>query len=133
MQNTARFMNITNILLRQCIPKKRSMSTVTVEEIRMLQKRLNNRSRKTMELNISAEVFYQSLKRVQLRSRMPFLILLCFYFKNCIKFSILLNLSACALIHSISLFHHFNSCKNFISSCENRMRITVAGTPATIV
>ena len=35
-----------NGLLRQYIPKKRAMSTVTDEEIRMIQNRLNNRPRK---------------------------------------------------------------------------------------
>jgi IS30 family transposase len=35
-----------NGLLRQYIPKKRAMSTVSDEKIRMIQNRLNNRPRK---------------------------------------------------------------------------------------
>ena len=57
-----------NGLLRQYIPKKRSMSTVTDEEIRMIQNRLNNRPRKRLGFKTPAEVFYQSLKRVALRT-----------------------------------------------------------------
>jgi IS30 family transposase len=56
-----------NGLLRQYIPKKRSMSTVTEEEIRMIQNRLNNRPRKRLGFKTPAEVFHQSLKRVALR------------------------------------------------------------------
>jgi IS30 family transposase len=37
-----------NGLLRQYIPKKRAMSTVSDEEIRMIQNRLNNRPRKRL-------------------------------------------------------------------------------------
>jgi IS30 family transposase len=55
-----------NGLLRQYTPKKRSMSTVTNEEIRMIQNRLNNRPRKRLGLKTPAEVFHQSLKRVAL-------------------------------------------------------------------
>ena len=57
-----------NGLLRQYIPKKRSMSTVTEEEIRMIQNRLNNRPRKRLGFKTPAEVFHQSLKRVALRA-----------------------------------------------------------------
>jgi IS30 family transposase len=57
-----------NGLLRQYIPKKRSMSTVTDEEIRMIQNRLNNRPRKRLGFKTPAEVFHQSLKRVALRT-----------------------------------------------------------------
>ena len=57
-----------NGLLRQYIPKKRSMSTVTDEEIKMIQNRLNNRPRKRLGFKTPAEVFHQSLKRVALRT-----------------------------------------------------------------
>ena len=57
-----------NGLLRQYIPKKRAMSTVTDEEIRMIQNRLNNRPRKRLGFKTPAEVFHQSLKRVALRT-----------------------------------------------------------------
>ena len=56
-----------NGLLRQYVPKKRAMSTVTEEEIRMIQNRLNNRPRKRHGFQTPAEVFHQSLKRVALR------------------------------------------------------------------
>ena len=57
-----------NGLLRQYIPKKRSMSTVTDEEIRMIQNRLNNRPRKRLWFKTPDEVFHQSLKLVALRT-----------------------------------------------------------------
>ena len=57
-----------NGLLRQYIPKKRSMFTVTDEEIRMIENRLNNRPRKRLGFKTPAEVFHQSLKRVALRT-----------------------------------------------------------------
>ena len=57
-----------NGLLRQYVPKKRAMSTVTDEEIRMIQNRLNNRPRKRLGFKTPAEVFHQSLKRVVLRT-----------------------------------------------------------------
>ena len=57
-----------NGLLRQYVPKKRAMSTVTDEEIRMIQNRLNNRLRKRLGFKTPAEVFQQSLKRVALRT-----------------------------------------------------------------
>ena len=56
-----------NGLLRQYVPKKRAISTVTDEEIRMIQNRLNNRPRKRLGFKTPAEVFHQSLKRVALR------------------------------------------------------------------
>ena len=55
-----------NGLLRQYVPKKRAMSTVTDEEIRMIQNRLNNRPRKRLGFKTPAEVFHQSLKRAAL-------------------------------------------------------------------
>ena len=57
-----------NGLLRQYVPKKRAMSTVTDKEIRMIQNRLNNRPRKRLGFKTPAEVFHQSLKRVALRT-----------------------------------------------------------------
>jgi IS30 family transposase len=57
-----------NVLLRQYVPKKRAMSTVTDEEIRMIQNRLNNRPRKRLGFKTPSEVFNQSLKRVALRT-----------------------------------------------------------------
>jgi transposase, IS30 family len=57
-----------NGLLRQYVPKKRAMSTVNDEEIRMIQNRLNNRPRKRLGFKTPAEVFHQSLKRVALRT-----------------------------------------------------------------
>jgi IS30 family transposase len=57
-----------NGLLRQYVPKKRAMSTVSDEEIRMIQNRLNNRPRKRLGFKTPAEVFHQSLKRVVLRT-----------------------------------------------------------------
>ena len=57
-----------NGLLRQYIPKKRAMSTVSDEEIRMIQNKLNSRPRKRLGFKTPAEVFHQSLKRVALRT-----------------------------------------------------------------
>ncbi len=57
-----------NGLLRQYIPKKRSMTTVTDEEIRMIQNKLNHRPRKRLGFKSPEEVFHQSLKRVVLRT-----------------------------------------------------------------
>jgi IS30 family transposase len=55
-----------NGLLRQYVPKKRSMNTVDEEEITMIQNRLNNRPRKRLGFKSPSEVFHQSLKRVAL-------------------------------------------------------------------
>jgi IS30 family transposase len=43
-----------NGLLRQYIPKKRAISTISGDEIRMIQNRLNNRPRKRLEFKIHA-------------------------------------------------------------------------------
>ena len=56
-----------NGLLRQYIPKKRPLSTVTNKELRMIQDRLNNRPRKRLGFKTPSEVFMQSLNRVALR------------------------------------------------------------------
>ena len=57
-----------NGLLRQYVPKKRLMSTVTDEEITMIQNRLNYRPRKRLGFKSPHEVFHQSLNRVALRA-----------------------------------------------------------------
>jgi len=57
-----------NGLLGQYVPKKRALSTVTDEEIRMIQNRLNNRPRKRLGFKTPAEVFHQLRKRVALRT-----------------------------------------------------------------
>jgi IS30 family transposase len=57
-----------NGLLRQYVPKKRLMQTVTDEEIKMIENRLNNRPRKRLGFKTPAEVFHQSLSRVALRA-----------------------------------------------------------------
>ena len=57
-----------NGLLRQYVPKKRSLSTVTNEEITMIQNRLNYRPRKRLGFKSPHEVFHQSLNRVALRA-----------------------------------------------------------------
>jgi transposase, IS30 family len=57
-----------NGLLRQYVPKKRLMSTVTDEEITMIQNRLNHRPRKRLGFKSPHEVFHQSLNRVALRA-----------------------------------------------------------------
>jgi IS30 family transposase len=56
-----------NGLLRQYIPKKRPLSTVSDAELRMIQDRLNNRPRKRLGFKTPNEVFNQSLNRVALR------------------------------------------------------------------
>lgn len=56
-----------NGLLRQYIPKKRRMETVTDEELTMIQNRLNHRPRKRLGFKTPHEVFYASLNRVALR------------------------------------------------------------------
>lgn len=57
-----------NGLLRQYVPKNRSMDEITDEEIKMIENRLNNRPRKRLGFKTPAEVFYQSLARVALRT-----------------------------------------------------------------
>jgi IS30 family transposase len=56
-----------NGLLRQYVPKKRSMESITDEEIKMIENRLNNRPRKRLGFKTPAEVLYESLSRVALR------------------------------------------------------------------
>lgn len=57
-----------NGLLRQYIPKKRALSSVTDEELIMIQDRLNHRPRKRLGFKSPHEVFHQSLSRVALRA-----------------------------------------------------------------
>ena len=57
-----------NGLLRQYVPKKRQMTSITDEEIKMIESRLNNRPRKRLGFRTPAEVFHQSLSRVALRA-----------------------------------------------------------------
>ena len=56
-----------NSLLRQYIPKKRPLSTVSDAELRVIQDRLNSRPRKRLGFKTPNEVFMQSLNRVALR------------------------------------------------------------------
>ena len=53
-----------NGLLRQYIPKKRPLSTVTDEELKMIERRLNNRPRKRLGFKTPNQVFHESLNRV---------------------------------------------------------------------
>ena len=57
-----------NGLLRQYVPKKRQMASITDEEIKMIENRLNNRPRKRLGFRTPAEVFHQSLSRVALHA-----------------------------------------------------------------
>jgi IS30 family transposase len=57
-----------NGLLRQYVPKKRQMASITNEKIKMIENRLNNRPRKRLGYRTPAEVFHQSLSRVALRA-----------------------------------------------------------------
>ena len=56
-----------NGLMRQYIPKKRPLSTVTDADLRMNQDRLNSRPRKRLGFKTPNKVFMQSLDRVALR------------------------------------------------------------------
>jgi IS30 family transposase len=57
-----------NGLIRQYIPKKRRLSTVTEEELRMIEDRLNHRPRKRLGFKTPYQVFHESLNRVALRT-----------------------------------------------------------------
>jgi len=57
-----------NGLLRQYIPKKRPLSTVTDEELRMIEHRLNNRLRKRLGFKTPNQVFHGSLNRISLHT-----------------------------------------------------------------
>lgn len=56
-----------NDLLRQYIPKKRPLSTVTDRELRRIEEKLNNRPRKRLGFKTPNEVFNQALNHVALR------------------------------------------------------------------
>jgi transposase, IS30 family len=57
-----------NSLLRQYVPKKRRIASITDEEIKMIENRLNNRPLKRLGFRTPAEGFHQSLSRVALRA-----------------------------------------------------------------
>ena len=57
-----------NGLLRQYIPKKRPLSTVTDEELKMIEERLNKRPRKRLGFKTPKQVFHESLNRVALHT-----------------------------------------------------------------
>jgi IS30 family transposase len=57
-----------NGLLRQYIPKKRRMETVSEEELTMIENRLNHRPRKRLGFKTPHEVFHASLNRVAPRT-----------------------------------------------------------------
>jgi len=57
----------TNGLVRQYIPKKRPLSTVTDEELKMIEDKLNFRPRKRLGFRTPYQVFHESLNRVALR------------------------------------------------------------------
>lgn len=57
-----------NGLVRQYIPKKRSLSTVTDAELALIEERLNNRPRKRLGFKTPHELFTQELRRVALRA-----------------------------------------------------------------
>lgn len=56
-----------NGLLRQYIPKKRLLSTVTEEELGVIENKLNHRPRKRLGFKTPHQVFYESLNTVALR------------------------------------------------------------------
>jgi transposase, IS30 family len=56
-----------NGLVRQYIPKNRLLSTVTHDELAMIQDRLNNRPRKRLGFKMPNEVVQTSFKSVALR------------------------------------------------------------------
>jgi len=56
-----------NGLIRQYLPKRRDLSTVTQHEIDMIMDRLNNRPRKRLSFKTPNQVFLQSLKRFAIR------------------------------------------------------------------
>ena len=57
-----------NGLLRQYIPKKRPLSTVTASELKKIQDLINHRPRKRLGYKTPHEVLHQSFKRVALRT-----------------------------------------------------------------
>ena len=57
-----------NCLLRQYVPEKRQMASITNEELKMIENRLNNCPRKRLGFRTPAEVFHHSLSRVAFRA-----------------------------------------------------------------
>jgi IS30 family transposase len=57
-----------NGLLRQYIPKKRHLSTVSDVELKMIEDLLNHRPRKRLGFKTPHQVFHESLNRVALRN-----------------------------------------------------------------
>ena len=57
-----------NGLLRQYIPKNRHLPTVTHEELKMIEDRLNHRPRKRLGFKTQHHVFHESLNRAALRT-----------------------------------------------------------------
>jgi IS30 family transposase len=57
-----------NGLLRQYIPKKRHLSTITNAELKMIEDRLNHRPRKRLGFKTTHQVFHESLNLVALRT-----------------------------------------------------------------
>jgi IS30 family transposase len=57
-----------NGLLRQYVPKKRQMTSITYEELKTIENRLNNHPRKRLGFRTTAEVFDQSLSSVARRA-----------------------------------------------------------------
>lgn len=57
-----------NGLLRQYVPNKQPMKNINNEEVKMIEKRLNNRHRIRLGFRTPAEEFHQSLSRVALRA-----------------------------------------------------------------
>jgi len=55
-----------NGLLRQYIPKKRPLSILTDQELKMIEELLNNRSRKGLGFKTPNQVFYKFLNRIAL-------------------------------------------------------------------
>jgi IS30 family transposase len=58
----------TNGLIRQYVPKGRHFSTLTHEEVQMIQDKLNNRPRKRLKFKTPNQVFYTSINRRALRA-----------------------------------------------------------------
>jgi len=56
-----------NGLLRQYIPKDRPQSTITQEELKMIDNKLKHRPRKRLGFRTPDEVFHESLNRVAIR------------------------------------------------------------------
>ena len=58
----------TNGLIRQYVPKGRYFSTLTDDEVQMIQDKLNNRPRKRHKFKTPYQIFYTSINRRALRA-----------------------------------------------------------------